>query len=270
MYVDFHILNELGTPAILSNTLANRPAASQPGRLFISTDTFEIYRDNGTGWDLIGGPGTSTVTGSGTATQVAFWSGTNSISSSSNLYWDNVNSRLGIGTTTPGAKIDAHGAGTIAQLNGTGTNNSYLSFQQAGTSQYLTGYNYNAGTYQHFQIFDNVGAKNVIGILQSSRFVGIGYQFTGPTDIPQYTFDVYGTTKSNEFISSNITGAISTAKKWKFGDVIGQAVSIDTTQYVEIEIDGILRKLALIIEDSEIITESNEGLLQEDNYFILV
>jgi hypothetical protein len=37
--------------------LANRPAAGFIGRLFISTDTFEIYRDNGTTWDLISGGG---------------------------------------------------------------------------------------------------------------------------------------------------------------------------------------------------------------------
>jgi len=55
MFVDFNILNQFGSPSINSNTFANRPAAGQTGRLFVSTDTFEIFRDNGTGWDLIGG-----------------------------------------------------------------------------------------------------------------------------------------------------------------------------------------------------------------------
>jgi hypothetical protein len=40
---------------------------------------------------------TGTVTGTGTATQVAFWDATSSISSDSALYWDNTNKRLGIG-----------------------------------------------------------------------------------------------------------------------------------------------------------------------------
>lgn len=66
IYVDFSVVNQLNSPALNSNTFANRPAAGQIGRLFISTDTFEIYRDNGTTWDLIGGPGTSTITGTGT------------------------------------------------------------------------------------------------------------------------------------------------------------------------------------------------------------
>lgn len=45
-------------------------------------------------------------TGSGTATQVAFWSTSTNISSDSNLFWDNTNKRLGIDTATPISKID--------------------------------------------------------------------------------------------------------------------------------------------------------------------
>jgi hypothetical protein len=41
------------------------------------------------------------ITGSGVATRVAFWTGTNTLSSNANLYWDNTNSRLGIGTSSP-------------------------------------------------------------------------------------------------------------------------------------------------------------------------
>ena len=41
------------------------------------------------------------ITGSGAATRVAFWSGTNTLSSNANLYWDNTNGRLGIGTSSP-------------------------------------------------------------------------------------------------------------------------------------------------------------------------
>ena len=40
------------------------------------------------------------ITGSGVATRVAFWTGTNTLSSNANLYWDNTNSRLGIGTSS--------------------------------------------------------------------------------------------------------------------------------------------------------------------------
>ncbi|NDF99064.1 MAG: hypothetical protein EB101_09110, partial [Chitinophagia bacterium] len=100
-------LNQLGSPAINSNVFANRPAAGQTGRLFVSTDTFEIYRDNGTTWDLIGGPGSSTITGTGTATQVAYFTSSQAIGSSANLFWDNTNSFLGVATATPTATIEA-------------------------------------------------------------------------------------------------------------------------------------------------------------------
>jgi len=55
--------------------------------------------------------GGGTVTGSGAATRVAFWSGTSALSSDANLYWDNSNDRLGIGTSAPGAKLDVRGSG---------------------------------------------------------------------------------------------------------------------------------------------------------------
>lgn len=116
MFVDFNILNQLGSPSINSNTFANRPAAGQTGRLFVSTDTFEIYRDNGTTWDLIGGTGSSTITGTGTATQVAYFTGAQTIGSSANLFWDNTNTRLGVGTATPGYTIEANGSAKVDAL----------------------------------------------------------------------------------------------------------------------------------------------------------
>ena len=50
-------------------------------------------------------PTTGTVTGSGAATQVAFWDGTSSLSGNNNLYWDSTNNHLGIGDVTPGSRL---------------------------------------------------------------------------------------------------------------------------------------------------------------------
>jgi len=80
--IDLSILNQRQTPAFYADTLANRPAAGFVGRIFVSTDTFAFYRDNGTGWDLIGGPGTGTITGSGTAGTIPLWSGASTIGNS--------------------------------------------------------------------------------------------------------------------------------------------------------------------------------------------
>jgi hypothetical protein len=58
-------------------------------------------------------PITNPVTGTGTATQVAFWNSTSSISGDSNLYWDNTNKFLGIGTSSPTYPLDVAGSISI-------------------------------------------------------------------------------------------------------------------------------------------------------------
>jgi hypothetical protein len=81
--------------------------------------------------------GTGYVTGSGTATQVAFWSGTNSLSGNSNLYWDNTNGRLGIGTSSPAARLDVTDVTTSAPQirlsHNSGSGVGSLTFYSSGT-----------------------------------------------------------------------------------------------------------------------------------------
>lgn len=64
------VLNQLGSPALYSDIFANRPTFGYTGRLFISTDTLEIYRDTGTAWQLLssGGGGTNIYNSNGTLT----------------------------------------------------------------------------------------------------------------------------------------------------------------------------------------------------------
>jgi hypothetical protein len=64
------VLNQLGSPALYSDVFANRPAFGFTGRLFISTDTNEIYRDTGTSWVLIssGGGGVNIYNSNGSLT----------------------------------------------------------------------------------------------------------------------------------------------------------------------------------------------------------
>ena len=65
------------------------------------------------GGDIPGGGGT--VTGSGTATQVAFWNTNTSLSGNSELYWDNTNGCLGINDTTPTSRLKV--AGTVSDTS---------------------------------------------------------------------------------------------------------------------------------------------------------
>ncbi|MFN8361135.1 MAG: hypothetical protein U0264_14570 [Candidatus Kapaibacterium sp.] len=91
----------------------------------------QILSTNGSGvlsWASAG------LTGSGVATRVAFWSGTSSLSSNANLYWDNTNSRLGVGTSTPGNSITTTGnieLTTSATSKVIGSNGN-LTFEQTG------------------------------------------------------------------------------------------------------------------------------------------
>lgn len=59
------------------------------------------------------------VIGVGTPTQIAFWDTATTLASSSNLYWDKVNNRLGVKTSSPLLSLDVRGAFGI--INGTTT-----------------------------------------------------------------------------------------------------------------------------------------------------
>jgi hypothetical protein len=207
------VLNQKGSPAWFSDTFANIPTFGYAGRMFISIDTYAFYRDTGTGWDLIGGPGIGTLTGSGVTGQVSFFNGTQVLTGNNNLFWDNTNSRLGINTTTPGAPLDIHGTGTNAQFNGTGTSNAYLTFQNAGTSKWRIGNTYNAGA-NSFDIY-NVGT--------SANALSFGFT----TNVATFTKDIL----INSLTIGNGGGAIAT------NTAIGSgALAVNTTGFQNIAI----------------------------------
>jgi len=162
--VHFEVLNQLNSPALYADTLANRPAAQLVGRIFFRTDSpFGIYRDTGSAWDLIASPDTTGITGTLAAGQVPYATGTSSVSGTNNLFWDSTNNRLGIGTATPGVALDIHGSGGMLHLNGTGTNNAFQLFQNAGTSKWRIGNNYSGAT-NYFSIYDNTNAVETLKI----------------------------------------------------------------------------------------------------------
>jgi hypothetical protein len=177
--LDLSILNQKGTPMFNSDTFANRPAFGIVGRIFISTDTKEFYRDTGTSWELIGGPGSGTITGSGAATQVAFWNGASSISGSNNLWWDSTNNYLGISTNTPTTALDVHHSTTSGAIfnQTTATNNNTINFQTSGSGRWRIGNFYTAGA-DDFGIFDVVGTLQQFTIVKTSGQTFIGAKTT--------------------------------------------------------------------------------------------
>jgi hypothetical protein len=162
-----------------SDTFANRPAFGIVGRIFISTDTKEFYRDTGTSWELIGGPGSGTITGSGAATQIAFWNSASTITGSNNLWYDSTNSYLGVNTNAPGNPLDVHGSiSSVAALNQTtATNNTLLSLLNSGTPLWRIGNFYTAGA-NDFGIFDVVNTLQQLTIVKATGQTFIGAKTT--------------------------------------------------------------------------------------------
>jgi len=67
----------------------------------------------------------SGITGTGSNGQVTFWTGASTISGNNNLFWDNSDSQLGIGTNTPINGLRTHQLGSMfidASNNAHGTN----------------------------------------------------------------------------------------------------------------------------------------------------
>ena len=61
----------------------------------------------------VAGSPQGTVTGSGTSTRVAFWSSSSALSSDGDLFWDNTNKYLGVGTSLPANPLDVSGNFTL-------------------------------------------------------------------------------------------------------------------------------------------------------------
>ena len=238
--VDYDVLNQKGSPAWYSDLFANIPTPGYKGRMFISTDTFAFYRDNGTGWDLVGGPGTGTITGAGVSGQLTYFIGTDTIGGNNNLFYDITNSRLGIGTATPGAPLDIHSTGTAAQFNGTGVNNSFVLFQNAGSSKWRIGNLYNSGA-NDYQIFDvtnstarltikNTGASTLIGTFTATSLIK-----SGGTNLQILLADG-STTPTSTFGSGSVTNVSALTLGTTGTDLTSSVVNSTTTPVITLNV----------------------------------
>jgi hypothetical protein len=182
--IDLSILNQRQTPAFYADTLANRPAAGFVGRIFVSTNTFAFYRDNGTGWDLIGGPGTGTITGSGTSGQIALWDGASTITGDSGLTYNGTDNSLTAskfivtgGTSSQFLKADGSVdsssyvpyTGATASLN-MGANNI------SGQNYFINGNGVNSGGYLGIKQYSgtssgSLGYTSLYAALQNSLYI---------------------------------------------------------------------------------------------------
>lgn len=77
---------------------------------------------------------TNPVTGTGNATSIAFFNGASTITSSTDLYWDNGNKRLGIKNSAPRLTLDVEGGISTAYTGSTLANKNSGLFAQSGSN----------------------------------------------------------------------------------------------------------------------------------------
>jgi len=166
-----NVLNQKGSPALYTDTFANRPNFGYAGRLFIANDTSAIYEDTGTAWVLIanvssgagtlqqvttngntsnvgisitaGGLSTNSLTDTALTLGSVLFSGAAGLVTQDNaaFFWDDTNNRLGINTTTPTNTLDLHyaGTGSTMGINNTAGNQSAIVFVNTGVNKWRIG-----------------------------------------------------------------------------------------------------------------------------------
>jgi hypothetical protein len=187
-------------------TLAQRAAIVSPATsllIFQTDNTPGYYYNAGTPaapiWERLT-VSSGVLTGAGAATRVAFWSGASTLSSNSNLFWDNTNSRLGIGTASPLAKLHVTGTGAVNGLRIDDADiydeGSWLRINHNGTQTWIgEGDAYinfgDASGARAYYFRDNVSAiKAMINSAGSGYFAGnVGI---GMTSVPGSRMEVVG------------------------------------------------------------------------------
>jgi hypothetical protein len=122
MAIDINIPSQVKNYA----NLAAFPATGTLKTIFIAEDTNKTYRWTGSAYVEISPAGATGITigttaiTSGTVGRVLFEGTGNVVQESANLFWDNTNFRLGVGTSSPAHPLDIRGANEIIKMTATG------------------------------------------------------------------------------------------------------------------------------------------------------
>jgi hypothetical protein len=99
----------------------NLPTASVTNRGLLSSADWTTFNNKQNAL-------TNPVTGTGTSGQVAYFNGTSSLTSESNLFWDATNDRLGIGGTPGAFRLDVSGTARVSTNISIGTKGQFNTF----------------------------------------------------------------------------------------------------------------------------------------------
>ena len=175
-------------------SLAAFPLVGAADTIYIALDTNILYRWSGSayvelspnivsslvfsdanGFDgtitLVGSVATLSITTALTLGSLPFIGASGALTQdNNNLFYDDTNNRLGIGTNAPTTPLDVFGSGIISRINGTSTNNGFLGFASAGSNKWSVG---NVQSDHRFRIFSEANTAELVSLLQTGEF-GIG------------------------------------------------------------------------------------------------
>ena len=197
IFRDSSVLNQFGSPSINSNTLANRPAFGQSGRLFVSTDTLEIYRDNGSAWDNltnnVGNIGNlQQVTTNGNTTTVGIFAGAS-------------------GSLTAGRLLEVKGKSLLTDTSG---NVLYIGLPS------ITPNTSTLDVYGYTVLRNSVNTTSNLGPLLYSQYE-LNYAGTSLSGFANSIFaqDIYNVSASTTVASSTQSGTSLALNTYKFSAV---------------------------------------------------
>jgi hypothetical protein len=143
----------------------------------------QVLTSTGSGVDWVDMNSYGYVSGSGTATSIAFWQDNSTLSSSNLLYWDHTNKRMGLGTNSPQSQLHITEDMQFGQdgLNANHTSSVWVENSYEGkiyfreTSTHAMGMRYNATDNKLY--IDTYEASETpieaITILRANGYVGI-------------------------------------------------------------------------------------------------
>ena len=177
----------------------------------LANDEILQYNSSTGNWENQAG-----ISGAGAANKLAIWSSGSALTQDTNLHWDAVNDRLGVGTSSPNAAIEVHNTLNI----GDGTSVTSIGLQR-NSANYIT-----ATDAAGYLVFRTGGANERMRIDPTGN-VGIG------TTSPSEKFEVTGNTILD---ASNANLKIKAGSIGTKGD-IQWTFNTDSTVYASVGIE---------------------------------